>query len=341
MLSDVVTDKHIAKVIAAATGIPVENLLKGEAERLLQMEGALEAKVVGQREAVEAVANTIRVSRAGLQSPNRPIGSFMFLGSSGCGKTELCKVLAEFLFDSREALIRIDMSEYMERHSISRLIGAPPGYVGFDDTAGQLTEAVRRRPYSLILLDEIEKAHPEVTNLLLQLLDDGRLTDSHGRVVDFKNCIVVMTSNLGSQILAQLPEGAASSEARDGVMSIVKSAFAPEFLNRIDEIVLFNRLNLAQLNRIVDIQIDELRPLLSDRQLTIELDSSARRYLAEKGFDPVYGARPLKRCIQHEIVQPLSLLLLKGELPPHSHIVVHLDQSQQQLTFQHTVVNPQ
>lgn len=340
LLHDTVTERDIARVISSATGIPVENLLQSDRERLLNLESHLERSVVGQNEAVMAIANTIRIARAGLQNGARPIGSFLFLGSSGVGKTELCKVLADFMFNSRDALVRIDMTEYMEKHTVSRLIGAPPGYVGYDD-AGQLTEPVRRRPYSIVLFDEIEKAHPDVINVLLQLLDDGRLTDAQGRVVDFTNTIVVMTSNLGAQYIMQLPDDAPAAQAHAAVMSIVQQAFLPEFINRIDEVVLFNRLRKIDLDRIVDIQVDQLRPMLADKQISIELTDRARLFLAERGYDPQYGARPLKRCIQQKLVQPLSLLILRGQLPPFSHVVVRLDPNDEEsLDFQVTQHQP-
>jgi ATP-dependent Clp protease ATP-binding subunit ClpB len=272
------------------------------------MEQALHRRVVGQEEAVEAVSNAVRRARAGLQDPNRPIGTFIFLGPTGVGKTELARALAEFLFDTEEAMVRIDMSEYQERHTVSRLIGAPPGYVGYDE-GGQLTEAVRRRPYSVVLFDEIEKAHPEVFNTLLQLLDEGRLTDGHGRTVDFRNTIVIMTSNVGSRWIKEL----GIEEAREKVLEEMDRIFRPEFLNRIDDIILFRSLTKEDLQEIVDIQMRRLRELLDDRQMDLELTDTASRYLAEVGYDPVYGARPLKRIIQREVQDPLALSLLRGE----------------------------
>jgi ATP-dependent Clp protease ATP-binding subunit ClpB len=277
------------------------------------MEENLRRRVVGQDEAVVAVANAIRRARAGLQDPNRPLGSFLFLGPTGVGKTELTKALAEFLFDSEQAMIRIDMSEYMEKHSVARLIGAPPGYVGYEE-GGSLTEAVRRRPYQVILFDEIEKAHPDVFNILLQVLDDGRLTDGHGRTVDFRNTLIVLTSNLGSEYLAALPDGAEVDQARGAVMEVVRQAFRPEFLNRLDEILLFRRLSREDMTGIVAIQLRQLQQLLAERKITLEVDEEARRWLAEAGYDPVYGARPLKRVIQRELQNPLALELLEGRI---------------------------
>ncbi len=308
MLKEEVGSEEIAEVVSEWTGIPVSKLLEGERERLLRMEEALHRRVVGQDEAVEAVSNAVRRARAGLQDPDRPIGTFIFLGPTGVGKTELARALAEFLFDTEEALIRIDMSEYQERHTVSRLIGAPPGYVGYEE-AGQLTEAVRRRPYSVVLFDEIEKAHPEVFNTLLQLLDEGRLTDGQGRTVDFRNTIVIMTSNVGSRWIKDL----GIEEARDKVMEELDRIFRPEFLNRIDEIILFRSLTKEDLRKIVDIQMRRLRALLEERKMALELTDEARRHLAEAGYDPVYGARPLKRVIQRQVQDPLALSLLRGE----------------------------
>ncbi len=299
--------EEIAKVVSEWTGIPVSKLMEGEREKLLRMEEELHKRVVGQDEAVRAVANAVRRARAGLQDPNRPIGSFLFLGPTGVGKTELARALAEFLFDTEEAMIRIDMSEYQEKHTVSRLIGAPPGYVGYEE-GGQLTEAVRRRPYSVVLLDEIEKAHPEVFNALLQLLDDGRLTDGHGRTVDFTNTIVIMTSNVGSRWIKEL----GAEAARPRVMEELDRAFRPEFLNRIDEIIIFRSLTKEDLVKIVDIQVERLRKLLRERGMEIELTEAAKQHLAEIGYDPVYGARPLKRAIQRELQDPLALAILEG-----------------------------
>jgi ATP-dependent Clp protease ATP-binding subunit ClpB len=277
------------------------------------MEEAIVKRVVGQAEAVTAVSTAVRRSRAGLQDPNRPIGSFMFLGPTGVGKTELAKALAEFLFDDEHAIIRIDMSEYMEKHSVARLIGAPPGYVGYEE-GGALTEAVRRRPYQVILFDEIEKAHPDVFNVLLQVLDDGRLTDGQGRTVDFRNTLIIMTSNLGSEYLVSQPEGEDSDVVREQVTDVVRSHFRPEFLNRVDEIILFHRLKRDQMTRIVDIQMGRLAKLLADRKLEVDLDASAKEWLGAKGYDPAYGARPLKRVIQKYVQDPLAELILQGKI---------------------------
>ncbi len=313
MLDEAVTDVHIAGVVSRWTGIPVDKMLTGERDKLLKMEENLRRRVVGQDEALVAVSNAIRRARAGLQDANRPIGSFLFLGPTGVGKTELTKALAEFLFDDESAMIRVDMSEYMEKHSVARLIGAPPGYVGYDE-GGALTEAVRRRPYQVILFDEIEKAHPDVFNVLLQVLDDGRLTDGQGRTVDFRNTLIVLTSNLGSEALANLPEGADVGEARESVMEAVRAAFRPEFLNRLDEILLFRRLSRADMTGIVDIQLKRLAKLLADRKITLEIDQAAKVWLAEAGYDPVYGARPLKRVIQRALQNPLAEQILQGRI---------------------------
>jgi ATP-dependent Clp protease ATP-binding subunit ClpB len=313
MIDEAVTAEHIAAVVSRWTGVPVDKMLEGEREKLLSMEQNLKRRVIGQDEAVVAVSNAIRRARAGLQDPNRPIGSFLFLGPTGVGKTELTKALAEFLFDDESAMIRIDMSEYMEKHAVARLIGAPPGYVGYEE-GGALTEAVRRRPYQVILFDEVEKAHPDVFNVLLQVLDDGRLTDGQGRTVDFRNTLIVLTSNLGSEILASLPENAEVASVRDQVMEIVRAAFRPEFLNRLDEILLFRRLNRADMQGIVDIQLRRLQQLLQDRKITLELDDAAKRWLADTGYDPVYGARPLKRVIQRSLQNPLAELILAGRI---------------------------
>ena len=310
---EAVTANHIAQVVSRSTGIPVDRMLEGEREKLLRMEDQIIKRVVGQAEAVKAVSTAVRRARAGLQDPNRPIGSFMFLGPTGVGKTELTKALAQFLFDDEHALIRIDMSEYMEKHSVARLIGAPPGYVGYDE-GGALTEAVRRRPYQVVLFDEIEKAHPDVFNVLLQVLDDGRLTDGQGRTVDFRNTLIVMTSNLGAEYLVAQPEGDDSDKVRDQVMAEVRAHFRPEFLNRIDEIILFHRLKRQDTDRIVDIQMERLQKLLEERKITIVLDAKARDWLADKGYDPAYGARPLKRVIQRSVQDPLAELLLAGRI---------------------------
>jgi ATP-dependent Clp protease ATP-binding subunit ClpB len=310
LLKEEVEEEDVAEVVASWTGIPLNRLMEGEVEKLLQMEERLHERVIGQHEAVSAVANALRRSRAGLSDPDRPIGSFLFLGPTGVGKTELARALAEFMFDDERAMVRIDMSEYMEKHTVARLIGAPPGYVGFEE-GGQLTEAVRRRPYSVLLLDEIEKAHQDVFNVLLQLLDDGRLTDGQGRVVDFKNTVVIMTSNIGSQ---HLVEGVDDEAARARVMDELRGHFRPEFLNRIDEIVLFERLDQADLRRIVDLQVALLEDRIQERDVTLELADSARDVLAEAGFDPVYGARPLKRVVQKLLQDPLAIKVLDGEI---------------------------
>ena len=313
MAQEVVTPDLIAQVVSRWTGIKVDKMLEGERDKLLRMETQIAKRVVGQEEAIEAVSTAVRRSRAGLQDPNRPIGSFMFLGPTGVGKTELSRALAEFLFDDEHAMIRIDMSEYMEKHSVARLIGAPPGYVGYEE-GGALTEAVRRRPYQVILFDEIEKAHPDVFNVLLQVLDDGRLTDGQGRTVDFRNTLIIMTSNLGSEYLVNQPEGEDSEQVREQVMAIVRAHFRPEFLNRVDEIILFHRLKREHMGRIVDIQMQRLAKLLVDRKITVQLDDAAKEWLGKKGYDPAYGARPLKRVIQKFVQDPLAGMLLEGKI---------------------------
>jgi ATP-dependent Clp protease ATP-binding subunit ClpB len=318
---EVVDAEQIAQVVSRWTGVPVDKMLEGEREKLLSMEDALRGRVVGQDAALEAVADAVRRARAGLNDPHRPLGSFLFLGPTGVGKTELTKALAAFLFDDDQAITRIDMSEYMEKHSVSRLIGAPPGYVGYDE-GGALTEAVRRRPYQVILFDEVEKAHPDVFNVLLQVLDDGRLTDGQGRVVDFKNTLIIMTSNLGSAALADQAEGEDVEAVRPFVMEAVRAHFRPEFLNRIDEIILFRRLGRDQMAGIVRIQLARLEKLMADRRLTLSIDDAALAWLADKGYDPVYGARPLKRVIQKELVDPMAKKLLAGELEDGSVIAV-------------------
>ena len=313
LLNEAVTDADIAGVVSRWTGIPVDKMLAGERDKLLHMEDGLRGRIVGQDEAVIAVSNAVRRARAGLQDPARPIGSFLFLGPTGVGKTELCKALANFLFDDEAAMVRIDMSEYMEKHSVARLIGAPPGYVGYEE-GGALTETVRRRPYQVILFDEIEKAHGDVFNVLLQVLDDGRLTDGQGRTVDFRNTLIVLTSNLGSEFLAAVPEGADAGAVRDEVMDAVRAAFRPEFLNRLDEMIVFHRLTRANMAGIVEIQLGHLQAMLADRKLTIELDESARAWLAAAGYDPAYGARPLKRVIQRQLQNPLANMILDGSV---------------------------
>jgi ATP-dependent Clp protease ATP-binding subunit ClpB len=313
MVEEAVTQNHVAQVVSRWTGIPVDKMLEGERDKLLKMEDGLRKRVVGQDEAVKAVATAVRRARAGLQDPNRPIGSFMFLGPTGVGKTELTKSLAAFLFDDEHALVRVDMSEYMEKHSVARLIGAPPGYVGYDE-GGALTEAVRRRPYQVVLFDEIEKAHPDVFNVLLQVLDDGRLTDGQGRTVDFRNTLIVMTSNLGSEYLVSLGEDQDVDVVRSQVMNVVRSHFRPEFLNRLDEIILFHRLKREHMGSIVDIQLERLAKLLVDRKISVKLDKAAHEWLAEKGYDPAYGARPLKRVIQKSLQDPLAEEILAGQV---------------------------
>jgi ATP-dependent Clp protease ATP-binding subunit ClpB len=313
MGEEAVTPEQIAAVVSRWTGVPVEKMLEGERGKLLHMEDALKSRVVGQDEAIAAVSQAVRRARAGLQDPNRPIGSFLFLGPTGVGKTELTKALAAFLFDDERAMVRIDMSEYMEKHSVARLIGAPPGYVGYEE-GGSLTEAVRRRPYQVILFDEVEKAHPDVFNVLLQVLDDGRLTDGQGRTVDFRNTLIVLTSNLGSEYLASLPEGQAVDAVRGQVMEAVRATFRPEFLNRLDEILLFRRLSRDDMVGIVDIQLAQLEKLLEDRKVALDIDPEAKKWLANAGYDPVYGARPLKRVIQRELQNPLAEKILAGEI---------------------------
>jgi ATP-dependent Clp protease ATP-binding subunit ClpB len=330
MVQEAVTPDNIAQVVSRWTGVPVERMLEGEKEKLLRMEETIGKRVIGQEEAVKAVSTAVRRARAGLQDPNRPIGSFMFLGPTGVGKTELTKSLAAFLFDDENALLRIDMSEYMEKHSVARLIGAPPGYVGYEE-GGALTEAVRRRPYQVILFDEIEKAHPDVFNVLLQVLDEGRLTDGQGRTVDFRNTLIVMTSNIGADLLVGLGENEDVEKVRDQVMSLVRANFRPEFLNRVDEIILFHRLRRDQMGAIVDIQVARLQKLLDERKVTIELSPEAREFLAVKGYDPAYGARPLKRVIQKELQDPLAGKILSGEIKDGDRVKVGL--SKGELTF--------
>ncbi|MBA3811224.1 MAG: ATP-dependent chaperone ClpB [Caulobacteraceae bacterium] len=310
---EVVDAEQIASVVSRWTGVPVEKMLEGEREKLLRMEDSLRGRVVGQEEALESVSDAVRRARAGLQDPGRPIGSFLFLGPTGVGKTELTKALAEFLFDDEAAITRLDMSEYMEKHSVSRMIGAPPGYVGYDE-GGALTEAVRRRPYQVVLFDEVEKAHPDVFNVLLQVLDDGRLTDGQGRTVDFRNTLIIMTSNLGSEFLAAQGEGDQTEAVRPLVMDVVRRHFRPEFLNRIDEIILFKRLGREQMSEIVKIQLQRVEKLLEGRRMAIALDAAASHWLGERGYDPVYGARPLKRVIQKELIDPIARKLLAGDL---------------------------
>ena len=330
MLREEVTAQDIAAVVSRWTGIPVDKMLEGEREKLLHMEEALGKRVIGQRQAVTAVSRAIRRARAGLQDPDRPMGSFLFLGPTGVGKTELTKALAGFLFDDDGAMVRIDMSEFMEKHSVARLIGAPPGYVGYEE-GGVLTEAVRRRPYQVILFDEVEKAHNDVFNVLLQVLDDGRLTDGQGRTVDFKNTLIILTSNLGSQYLSNLAEGETVESVEPQVMEVVRAHFRPEFLNRLDEIILFHRLGQADMGPIVDIQVARVQNLLKDRKITLDLTERARAWLGRVGYDPVYGARPLKRAIQRYLQDPLADLLLRGEVPDGSTVTI--DEGDGELTF--------
>ena len=321
MVREEVTGDDIAAVVSRWTGIPVDRMLEGERDKLMKMESILSAQVIGQAAAVKAVSAAVRRARAGLQDPNRPLGSFLFLGPTGVGKTELTKALAQFLFDDPRAMVRLDMSEFMEKHSVARLIGAPPGYVGYEE-GGVLTEAVRRRPYQVVLFDEVEKAHGDVFNVLLQVLDDGRLTDGQGRTVDFTNTLIILTSNLGSQYIAALPDGAPISEAEPQVMEVVRGHFRPEFLNRLDEIVLFQRLGQEVMAPIVDIQVSRVQALLKDRKVTLDLTDAARRWLARVGYDPVYGARPLKRTVQKHLQDPLAVLILAGQVPDGSTVKV-------------------
>ena len=321
LVAEAVRPEQIAEVVERWTGIPTTKMLEGEKEKLLKMEEELGRRVVGQRAAVEAVSRAVRRSRAGLSDENRPLGSFLFLGPTGVGKTELTKALAAYLFDDDQAMVRIDMSEFMEKHSVARLIGAPPGYVGYDE-GGVLTEAVRRRPYQVVLFDEVEKAHPDVFNVLLQVLDDGRLTDGQGRTVDFKQTLIILTSNLGARALSELPEGADSSAAKAEVMEAVRAHFRPEFLNRLDEQIIFDRLNRADMSGIVEIQLQRLEARLAARKITLDLDDSAKAWLAEEGYDPVFGARPLKRVIQRQLQDPLAEMLLAGDILDGSVIKV-------------------
>ena len=313
MLREEVTADDIASVVSRWTGVPVDRMLEGEREKLLRMEQVIGQRVIGQDQAVRAVSTAVRRARAGLQDPNRPLGSFLFLGPTGVGKTELTKALAEFLFDDPNAMVRIDMSEFMEKHAVSRLIGAPPGYVGYEE-GGVLTEAVRRRPYQVVLFDEVEKAHGDVFNVLLQVLDDGRLTDGQGRTVDFSNTLIILTSNLGSQYLANLGEGEDVEKVEGQVMEVVRAHFRPEFLNRLDEIILFHRLGQTHMGPIVDIQVGRVQKLLADRKVTLALTDAARAWLGRVGYDPVYGARPLKRAVQRYLQDPLAELILRGEV---------------------------
>ncbi|RIV87903.1 ATP-dependent chaperone ClpB [Aurantiacibacter zhengii] len=328
LLKEEVTEDDIANVVSRWTGVPMEKMLEGEREKLLKMEEALGKRVIGQEKAVEAVSKAVRRARAGLQDPGRPLGSFLFLGPTGVGKTELTKALAAFLFDDDQAMVRIDMSEFMEKHAVARLIGAPPGYVGYDE-GGVLTEAVRRRPYQVVLFDEVEKAHQDVFNVLLQVLDDGRLTDGQGRVVDFSNTLIILTSNLGSQFLSNLGEDQKVDDVEDQVMDVVRGHFRPEFLNRLDEIVLFHRLGMEHMAPIVDIQVNRVQKLLKDRKIVLDLTQGARAWLGRVGYDPVYGARPLKRAVQRYVQDPLAEMLLEGKVPDGS--TVHIDEGDGQL----------
>jgi ATP-dependent Clp protease ATP-binding subunit ClpB len=332
LLKEEVDEEDIAQVVSRWTGVPVSRLLEGEIEKLLRMEARLHERLVGQDEAIRAVANAVRRARAGLQDPNRPLGSFIFLGPTGVGKTELARALAEFLFDDERSMIRLDMSEYMERHTVARLIGAPPGYVGYEE-GGQLTEAVRRRPYSVVLLDEIEKAHPDVFNVLLQILDDGRLTDGQGRTTSFKNTVLIMTSNVGSQWIFEMKAGQ-EGEIRDRVMEALRASFRPEFLNRVDEIIIFHQLGEREIRSIVDLQFNALKRRLSDRHMDLSLTDNARDVLVHEGFDPAYGARPLKRTIQRLVLDPLAVKVLEGEFRDGDTIAV--DASEGSLVFERT-----
>jgi len=334
-----VTADEVAQIVSRWTGIPVDRMLEGERDKLLRMEDEIGRRVVGQGEAVQAVSKAVRRARAGLQDPNRPMGSFMFLGPTGVGKTELTKALASFLFDDESAMVRIDMSEFMEKHAVARLIGAPPGYVGYEE-GGSLTEAVRRRPYQVILFDEIEKAHPDVFNVLLQVLDDGRLTDGQGRTVDFRNTLIIMTSNLGADYLVGLGEDQDVDVVRDQVMAVVRSAFRPEFLNRVDEVILFHRLRRDDMGRIVAIQLKRIEQLLTDRKIELKLDSEAIEWLAGKGYDPAYGARPLKRVIQKYLQDPLAELILQGDILDGSTVTVTAGSDRLNLTSRATRQEP-
>jgi ATP-dependent Clp protease ATP-binding subunit ClpB len=331
MLKEEVDEEDVAEVVSKWTGIPVSRMLEGEVQKLVHMEERLRQRVVGQDDAITAVSNAVRRARAGLQDPNRPIGSFIFMGPTGVGKTELARALAEFLFDDEQAMVRIDMSEFMEKHSVARLIGAPPGYVGYEE-GGFLTEAVRRRPYSIVLMDEIEKAHPEVFNVLLQILDDGRLTDGHGRTVDFKNTVIIMTSNIGSQWIVDLGEKD-YEEMRRRVMDAMKAHFKPEFLNRIDELIIFHGLGIEEIKAIVEIQVKKLQQRLLERRIQLKMTEKAKEWLAKEGFDPAYGARPLKRVIQREIQDQLALKILEGKFKEGDTISADRDDKKGELVF--------
>jgi ATP-dependent Clp protease ATP-binding subunit ClpB len=331
LLREEVTEADIAEIVAKWTGIPVNRLLESERQKLLQLESHLHERVIGQSEAVGAVAAAIRRARAGMKDPGRPIGSFLFMGPTGVGKTELARALAQFLFDADDALVRLDMSEYMEKHSVSRLVGAPPGYVGYEE-GGQLSEAIRRRPYSVVLLDEVEKAHPDVFNILLQVLDDGRITDSQGRTVDFRNTVIVMTSNIGSEYILDVSgDDTKYEQMRKRVLDALRSHFRPEFLNRVDDIILFHTLNRSELRQIIGIQIKRVQKLLADQKITLELSPAAQDYVVEVGYDPVYGARPLKRAIQRELENPLATKLLENTFTEGDTIMV--DYAEGSLSF--------
>ena len=320
-LTEEVTEERVAKIVSSWTGIPVDKMMEGEMGKLLKLEERLGERVVGQEEGIRVVSDAVRRARAGLKEPNRPIGSFIFLGPTGVGKTELARALAEVLFDDENAMVRLDMSEYMERHSVARLIGAPPGYVGYEE-GGQLTEVIRRRPYSVILLDEIEKAHPDVFNILLQLLDDGRLTDGQGRTVDFKNTVVIMTSNLGSELFQRGAGEASAQPDSDNVMRVLRAHFRPEFLNRVDDIVVFHPLTRDHIRRIVDVQMRRVAKRLAEKHIAIELNDNASEFLAEQGYDPAYGARPLKRVIQRLVLDPLAMEILAGKIREDSRVTI-------------------
>jgi ATP-dependent Clp protease ATP-binding subunit ClpB len=342
LLKEEVGEEDVAAVVSRWSGIPLNKMLEGEMQKLLRIEQDLHQRVVGQDDAISAVANAVRRGRAGLGDPNRPIGSFIFLGPTGVGKTELARALAELLFDDERSMIRLDMSEYMERHTVSRLVGAPPGYVGYEE-GGQLTEAVRRRPYSVLLLDEIEKAHPDVFNILLQLLEDGRLTDGQGRTVDFRNCVVIMTSNIGSQLIAEVPANASADEwerVREDVLADLRTNFRPEFLNRVDDIILFSRLDRTQLRNIVEIQLRGVRDRLAARKLTLDVTDAAMDAMAAEGYDPTYGARPLKRVIQRRLQDPIAMAILEGRFNEGDTIEVDAKDGQITITRAEPITSP-